>query len=116
MAFSTKISFVPRDNGNNVVCFDNVDFGFYQIGNSFMLMRDNLYGKYQKLNFREISIQISNDYVSVLNNDEIIEFLSSSLEILNNNPTLKYFIQNGFKYTQYNWAIIEIYEWESGFG
>lgn len=110
MAFSTKISFIPKDDGNQVVCFDNVDFGFYQIGNSYMLMKDNLYSKYQNLHFREISTHISNDFVSVLNNEEIFEFLCASTEILNNNPKLKYFIQNGFKYTQYNWSIIEIYE------
>jgi hypothetical protein len=114
MSFSTKISFVPRDSGVNVICFDNVDFGFIPVGSGFHGLVNNLNENFKFLNFRQINSD-SIDFVTTLNNEEILMFLSSSPEFMNKNLDVKDFIHTDFKIIRYNWALIEIYEWESGY-
>jgi len=91
MSFSTKISFVPRDNGERAVCFDNVDFGFIPISYGFNGMVNNLNENFKLLNFRQINSGFI-DFVTTLNNEEVLSFLSSKPEILNKNLKLKDFI------------------------
>ena len=114
MSFSTKISFVPRDSGEKTVCFDNVDFGFIPISYGFNGMVNNLNENFKFLNFRQINSGFI-DFVTTLENEEVLSFLSSKPEILNKNLKLKDFIQNDFKNIRYNWAVLQIYEWESGY-
>ena len=114
MSFSTKISFVPRDNGERAVCFDNVEFGFIPIALGYHGMVDNLNENFKQLNFRMINSYYI-DFVTTLSNEEVLAFLTSSPEILDKNRILKDFIQKDFEKIQYNWAVIQIYEWESGY-
>jgi len=60
------------------------------------------------LNFRQINSGLI-DFVTTLNNEEVLSFLSSKPEILNKNLKLKDFIQNDFKNIRYNWAVLQIY-------
>lgn len=112
--YSTKISFVPRDSGEKTVCFDNADFGFIPIAAGYRGMVNNLNENFKHLTFRQIDMGYI-EFVTTLNNIEILTFLTTTPEILNKNLKLKDFIQNDFKNIRYNWAIIQIHEWESGY-
>ena len=74
MAFSTKISFVPRDNGQRSVSFDEVDYGLVPLGRGMNEMKDNILNNFKSLNFREINSNGYYDYVSVLTIEEFLDF------------------------------------------
>ena len=73
MAFSVKISFVPRDNGKESYSFDIVDYGLLPIGGGIQRINDNLNNNFKTLNFREIYSDGYYDFVTVLTIDEFIK-------------------------------------------
>ena len=113
MAFSTKISFVPRDNGEKSVSFDNVNYDLpIPLYNTTKLDID-----FPFLNFRNIYSNGYLDYVAVLTLEEFL-ILHNSNYIPNIPSTgdvkLIEFLSTTIYNTKYNWVLINIYEWESG--
>lgn len=113
MAFSTKISFVPRDSGEKSVSFDEVDYGLVPLGNGFVEMKDNILNNFKSFNFREIS-DFYTDFVAVLETKEFLHFHEIHHKCHFEEQPLKKFISEDINLVQYNWVVIEVYEWESG--
>lgn len=70
MAFSTKISFVPRDNGEKSVSFDGVDYGFQRP----YYISDLLETEYAFLDFKKIISDGYIEFVTILKFEEFKEF------------------------------------------
>ena len=115
MAFSTKISFVPRDTGEKSVSFNEVDYGLVPFGHGFTEMKENIFNNFQSLNFREIKNYYF-DFVSVQTIEEFLDFHNTHLKSFHGDQDLKWFIINELPKIRYNWVVIEVYEWESGLG
>jgi hypothetical protein len=113
MAFSTKITFVPRDSGEKSVSFDGVHYGLDNIMKELVHTETKDLVIFKCLTFREIG-QFYYDYVTTLNFEEFLEFhpIHHKPSYLPNR--LNEFLEKEVKKTRYNWVIIEVYEWESG--
>lgn len=109
MAFSTKISFVPRDAGEKSMSFDMVDYGLDN--GSVLNVKDSFNSKL--LNYREINNYYF-DFVSVLTIEEFLEFHKIHCKHGDREKVLNQFLSKDIKTVQYSWVIIEVYEWESG--
>jgi len=110
MAFSTKITFVPRDNGEKSISFDNVDYGITGCYSVF----DTVESKFKFLNFRTINSDGYYDFVSILSYDEFMEFHKNYRKTEEDfiGKELSNFLTK--EKLRYNWVIIELYEWETG--
>lgn len=113
MAFSTKISFVPRDSGQKSVSFNEVEYGLVPLGRGMTEMADNILNNFKSLHFREINNYYS-DYVSVVTIDEFLDFHKLHHKTHIGEQELIEFLHTGLQKVRYNWVIIEVYEWESG--
>lgn len=109
MSFSTKITFVPRDNEEKSVSFDHVNIG---VGTSFD-MGKLLSEKFKSLTFREILSDVYYDYVSILTFEEFQTFYESNLNTnILPETEMKRFELTRSGQVRYNWVIIEVYEWD----
>lgn len=114
MTFSTKITFVPRDNGEKSLSFDPVDVGLIPTGKGLLGIKENIFQNFKPLHFREIITQGGYDCVSTLTFEEFEDFYKSNLRTYStNNPQLTQFLITQSGRIRYNWVIIEVYEWES---
>jgi hypothetical protein len=113
MAFSTKVTFVPRDSGEKSVSFDMVDYGLDNIPYKHVRTKTKGIVQFESLIFREIGAYYF-DYVATLNFEEYLEFhpIHHKTSYLPN--TLNEFLEKEVEKIRYNWVIIEVYEWESG--
>lgn len=111
MAFSSKITFVPRDNGEKSISFNEVDYRLVPLGKVMSVITENLFNKLKSLNFREINNHYI-DFVSVLTIEEFLDFHKNNHQ--DSDQNVERFIQNDIQKIRYNWVIIEVYEWESG--
>jgi hypothetical protein len=107
MSFITKVTFVPRDNGEKSVSFENVDYG---IGSQIMEIKSNLEVKFKDYQFRELNETGSYfDYVTVLSHDEFIQFHNKFI-LLKNSNKLDEFIKSLNELIRYNWVVVEVFE------
>jgi hypothetical protein len=113
MTFSTKVSFVPRDNGEKSVSFNEIDYGLVPYGKGFLEMKDNILNNFKFLNFREINNYYF-DYVTVLSIEEFIDFHKLHHKQSFISQELNQFISVKLPVVRFNWVVIEVYEWESG--
>ena len=112
-AFSTKISFVPRDSGVKSISFDIVDYGLIPFAEDVTSIKKNLIdSNSNNLHFRMIDDYYT-DFVTVLKWEEFIEFHKKHTTDANN-ESINSFMDTYNGKVRYNWVIIEIYEWESG--
>ena len=111
MSFSTKITFVPRDNGEKSVSFNGIYFG---LGTDYTSIIKNLENKFKELSFRNLNETSSyEDFVTVLSINEFKKFYKNldSNDFYNYlNLDLDNYMNNNESEVRYNWVIIEINE------
>lgn len=110
MSFITKVSFVPRDNGEMSVSFENIDYG---IGKYIMEINSNIKEKFKNYQFRELNETGSYfDFVTILTIDEFFNFHSNFLVLspTNNSNQLDEFVKSISDNIRYNWVVIEVFE------
>jgi hypothetical protein len=112
MAFSTKISFVPRDSGTPTLSFDMVDYGMNPYGKGFPDWIGKGFVDFKSLHFRIINSGAYLDFVSVMSFEEFLVFNNENML----GKAYTQFSMDDLKKARYNWVIIEIYEWETGLG
>jgi len=114
MAFSTKISFVPRDSGEMSISFDNVNYGITGFSTDVFKSVKN---EFAFLNFKEFYSGAYYDFVAVLSFEEFIDFHKKYYKA---NPShhlteeLEKFLYITASKIRYNWVLIVVYEWEIG--
>ena len=113
MAFSTKITFVPRDNGEKVICFDGVDYGLDPTDRDFPDWHQKDFMDYKNLHFRIVGDYYV-DFAAVLNFEEFLQFHALHYKEENWDTSVSKFLHNKGKQKVFSWVIVEIYEWESG--
>ncbi|HCY75964.1 MAG TPA: hypothetical protein DHV28_08575 [Ignavibacteriales bacterium] len=112
MAFSTKVTFVPRDSETPSLSYDMVDYGLNPNVKGFPKWELNGFVDFKSLHFRVLSSGTYIDFVSVLSFEEFLVFIKEHKL----GKTLTQFSLTDLKKVRYNWVIIEVYEWESGMG
>jgi len=110
MSFITKVTFVPRDNHEKSVSFENIDYG---IGTHISNIKTNLNYKFKDYQFREINETGSYfDYVTILSHNEFIIFHNKFIQSdnFNNSKKLDEFVTSLDDTIRYNWIVVEVFE------
>jgi len=116
MAFSTKITFVPCDNKESSVTFDEVDYGLVPLASGILEMKANMRNNFKSLNFKETNDGYI-DFVSEVSEVSVDEFLKFHEIHYKNSPfdkNFQHFLLNDIHTGRYNLVVITVYEWESG--
>jgi hypothetical protein len=113
MAFTTKVTFVPRDSGEKSVSFDMVNYGLDNILHEHTQTETPGIVLFESLTFREIGSHYF-DYVATVDFEEFLAYhpIHHKPSYLPNH--LNDFLEKEVNKVRYNWVIIEVYEWESG--
>jgi hypothetical protein len=113
MSFVTKVTFVPRDNGEKSVSIENVNYG---IGSYIMEINSNIKEKFKDYQFRELNETGSYyDYVTILSHNEFIKFHNKFIQLDNHyshklDEFVKSFVNSTDEITRYNWVVVEVFE------
>jgi hypothetical protein len=114
MSFITKVSFVPRDDGEKSVSYENVDYG---LGNHLTEIKSNIEGKFKDFQFRVLNETGSYfDYITILSLNEFIIFHKKFIKLNNSDNShkldefIKTFINSNDDLIRYNWVIVEVFE------
>ena len=113
MAFSTKVTFVPCDDKESPVTFDEVDYGLVPIASSFLEMKANILTNFKSLNFNETNDYYI-DFISEISVDDFLKFHETHYKNSPFHQNFHHFLLNDIQSGRYNRVVITVYEWESG--
>ena len=113
MAFSTKVTFVPSDDKESPVTFDEVDYGLVPLSSGFLEMENNILNNFKSLNFKEINDYYF-DFISELSVADFLKFHEIHYKNSPFHQNFHHFLLNDIFSGRYNKVVITVYEWESG--
>ena len=114
MAFSTKITFSPRDNSKKSISFDSVDYGLDPQDPKFPTWHQKSSIDYKSLHFKIVRNYYV-DFETEVSLEEFIRFHKAH-HIKNAwDHNLVDFLKSKNLEALYKMVHIEVYEWESGF-
>lgn len=114
MAFSTKVDFIPFNEQESPITFDNIDYGLIPINARFIDLKENLLETFKPLNFKEIHDYYT-DFVLELSFDEFLEFHGNHHNYSSLDQPYNSFILKNRRSRTYQKAIITVFEWEGGY-